>query len=400
MRGVNSFLIRKIRRQRYNSITLISITAIVTFIVIGGSLFLLELSNGLIGMEKRLGADMMIVPGDCKNTAESILLEGSREYFYFDSATQEAISKADGIEEVTSQFYLASLAADCCTTQVGIVGFNPDTDFIIWPWVQEKDRMKIKKGMVIVGSNIKLEKDGTIRIFDRTYSVGSKLAETGTSLDTSVYLTMDTIPQLINDAEGKGLNFMDTQKNQNAISSVFVKLKKGSSQRDVARAISNSMDVDVDIVYPKDILHSFAENTQHIISNVHILLGVLLLVAESVIVLVCHISSGKRKKEYALLRVLGVSQKQLIYMQMKEVLLLASMGFLLGTFGATITVFPFGRYFAQRLKFAYIQPSALKIILLVITAGFVSILAAVTASVVTVIKVSKLDAYSAMREEE
>ena len=74
----DEFLNLSIKRRKGKNIGLIVLLAILTFVLIGGSLFILLLRNGLNGLEKRLGADIMIVPADCEKTAESILLEGSR----------------------------------------------------------------------------------------------------------------------------------------------------------------------------------------------------------------------------------------------------------------------------------------------------------------------------------
>lgn len=400
MSGKNSFFITKIKRQRYNSIYIVVFSAIAAFAVIGGFLFLIELRNGLGGMEKRLGADLMVVPADCESTAEDILMEGSREYFYFDDSVKDEISKIDGIEKVTSQFYLASLAADCCTSPVAIVGFDPDTDFIVWPWVSERDRKKIKDGMVVVGNDIKLEADGSIRLFGQEYSVGARLAETDTSLDTSVYLTMDSLPKLIQNAEEQGMFFLDRQKNANAISSIFVKIGNGVSQQEIAKDISKVSGEKVDIVFTKDILYSFAENTKQIIYSICTLVCVILFVVECLFVIICHVSSEKKTKEYALLHIMGISRKQLLVLQTKETLLLTFFGFVGGILGAMIIIAPFGRYFAKQLNCGYIQPTVAETILIIGISGIISIFMAVSGSVLPVVKVVKKDAYTALREEE
>ena len=87
----------------------------------------------------------------------------------------------------------------------------------------------------MVGSEIILEKDHTVRIFGKTYEVVSTLAETGTSLDTSVYFSMDTVPELIKNAEKKGLSFLNSQKEENVLSSIFINVEKGVDEKEVVR---------------------------------------------------------------------------------------------------------------------------------------------------------------------
>ena len=393
-----TFLLK--RMQRKNNIGSVVLLAILTFVMIGGSLFILVLQNGLKGMEKRLGADAMIVPADCRKTAESVLLEGSREYFYFDQSVADNIRSIHGIKELTEQFYLASLAADCCSSQVGIVGFDPETDFIIQPWIDKKDKNQIGTGKAIVGSEIQVSKDKTITLFGRKYPVISTLAGTGTGMDTSVYFTMDTVPQLIEDAGKKGIQFLDSQKNKNTISSIFITLQSGVTERELARRMNEVVHTDVDILYPDSILNTFAQSTNHIVSVTYIILLGVWLVAEFILLIVCYISSNRSKKEYALLRVSGLSKKQLIVMVVKEGLLISLIGFVLGGAVSGITVFPFGRYLAKVFGIAYLTPTAMETITIFVIGFILAVLSDVIASVIPIIKICKIEAYSALREEE
>ena len=396
----DSFLIRSAKRKKHKNISLISLITILSFVMIGGSLFILVLHNGLKGMQKRLGADIMVIPSECEKTAESLLMEGSREYFYFDRSVADNIKDIGGIDKITEQFYLASLSADCCTSKVGIVGYDPDTDFIIQPWIEEKAKGKMGKDKAVVGSQIKIEKDNTIRIFGRSYSVVYRLAETGTSLDTSAYFTMDAVPQLIEDAQSKGIEFLESQKNGNTISSVFIKLKPGAKDSDVAREITHAQTTDVDILYPEAILKSFSDNTNHLASAAYVVLFVVWIVVELILLIAFYISANGQKKEYALLRVLGLSRKQLIVLVVKESLLITAAGFIVGGFLSAITVFPFGRYLAHNLKFAYIAPTVPETILIFVIGLAASVASGIIASAIPIAKICKLDEYSALREEE
>lgn len=388
------------RMQRKKNVGPVVLLAILTFLMIGGSLFILVLRNGLKGMEKRLGADVMVVPAGCEKTAESVLLEGSREYFYFEQLVADNIRSVNGIEKLTEQFYLSSLVADCCSSQVGIVGFDPKTDFIIQPWIDEKDKGQIGTGKAIVGSDIEVGEDRVITLFGREYPVISILASTGTSMDTSVYFTMDTVPQLIEDAENKGIQFLDSQKNENTISSIFITLQSGVTEREIARRINEIVDADVDILYPDSILSTFAQSTNHMVSVTYITLLVVWLVVEFILLIVCYISSNGRKKEYALFRVLGLSKKQLIVMVVNEGMLISLIGFVLGGALSGITVFPFGRYLANVLGIAYLTPTVLETITILAIGLVLTVLSDIIASIIPIVKICKIEAYSALREEE
>ena len=124
------------------------------------------------------------------------------------------------------------------------------------------------------------------------------------------------------------------------------------------------------------------------------------LVVELILLIICYLSSNGRKKEYALLRVLGLSKKQLTVMVVKETLLISLIGFVLGGALSGITVFPFGRYLANVLGIAYLTPTILETIIILAIGLVLSILSDIAASVIPIIKICKIEAYSALREEE
>lgn len=95
------------------------------------------LKNGINTIQKRLGADLMIVPKGAEQKMQSVLISGEPNYFYMEKEIAEKISQIEGVEKVTSRFYLTSVSEDCCDFPVQIVGFEPETDFVISPWIEE-----------------------------------------------------------------------------------------------------------------------------------------------------------------------------------------------------------------------------------------------------------------------
>ncbi len=66
-----------------------------------------------------------------------MLTGNSSSTFYFTNDIGSQIAEADGVGESTVQTYISSLAAACCDEKVQIIGFNPDTDFVITPgWLR------------------------------------------------------------------------------------------------------------------------------------------------------------------------------------------------------------------------------------------------------------------------
>ena len=64
------------------------------------------LKNGINTIQKRLGADLMIVPKGAEQKMQSVLISGEPNYFYMEKEIAEKISQIEGVEKVTSRFYL------------------------------------------------------------------------------------------------------------------------------------------------------------------------------------------------------------------------------------------------------------------------------------------------------
>ena len=104
-----------------------------TFVIFAGSMTVVSLQNGLKTLENRLGADIIVVPNTAKRKVDpkTMILDGTPGYFYMEREKMTLISHIEGVEKVSPQIFLASLSASCCSVPVQIIGFEPETDFII-----------------------------------------------------------------------------------------------------------------------------------------------------------------------------------------------------------------------------------------------------------------------------
>ena len=95
------------------------------------------------------------------------------------------------------QTYISSLAAACCDEKVQIIGFNPDTDFVITPWVASQFDGTLRRGQIIAGASINVSDNNTVKLYGHEFPVAAQLADTGTSLDNSIFVNMDTVPDVV-----------------------------------------------------------------------------------------------------------------------------------------------------------------------------------------------------------
>ena len=147
---------------------------------------------------------------------------------FMDKDVIEKVRSCEAVEVASPQFYLASLNAECCGDSVPIIGFEPETDFTVQPWISEQYSKGLNHGEVIIGDDINVEEDGTILFFGKNYKVASRLERTGSGgVDVSCFVTMDTIADLYADAKEKGAYFKEGVTYENSVSSIMVRVKEG-----------------------------------------------------------------------------------------------------------------------------------------------------------------------------
>ena len=138
--------IENLKRKPFRTGALLAVVTILALTFFGGTMLTMNLNTGMTSMEKRLGADLMVVPQNTAQKAEALLTNGNPSTFYFTKDIADEVMQADGIAQATEQTYISSLAAACCAEKLQIIGYDPDTDFVIEPWVASQFEGPLEDG--------------------------------------------------------------------------------------------------------------------------------------------------------------------------------------------------------------------------------------------------------------
>ena len=394
---------RNIKSGGFRNISIIVLIAFTAFFVFGGSLIIYGMSNGLEQVRRRLGADLIIVPEGKGNEISQILLEGEAGFFYLDDSVYEKISVIEGISCATCQYYFASASAACCDAAkpIEIVGFDPETDFIIEPWIEKKFGTGLEEGSLIIGSDIEIKENNTIKLYDEYYTVAAVMDKTGTSMDASVYTSKDTILDIRRSAVRKGFNFFSGEEDEilGRVSSVLIKVADGFDIDLISRSINDKVE-DVEVVEINSTLSSVSE-TLDAIKRFYIIFAVLFLsMASTTLFIVYCLSTGERKKEYSLMRLIGMTKRQVLTVNVSESFLQGIIGTVLGITVAGLLMYPFGAYFNYRIKQPFSYPNSGRIVLLILLTTAITVLIGMIAGLAAGYKVCSKDTYQVMREGE
>ena len=360
---------------------------------------LLSLRSGLQSLEARLGADIIVVPYEARTkvSADTILNQGNRTYFYMPKSLVNEVSKIEGVEKVSPQIYFCSMNAGCCSVSLQLIGFDPQTDFTIQPWVRESFKGKLEDGDILIGSKVSLSSGKRLKFFDELWNVQAQLEETGTGLDNAVFANLETIRMMMESAEKLNWSFTDKKYSEKMISTVMVKVKDGYDVDSVSSLIGRKVRKIVPVKAKSmttgiaDSLANFSKITAALCLVVCILCLVILFVVTSLI-------TGERKKEFAVLRVMGSSQKKLSHLVMAESALINLAGGITGIVLVAIIIIPFHSIIKNALGLPFLLPSAFVILLFAIISLILSLLCGAISASYSAFKISKIDTGLILRE--
>jgi putative ABC transport system permease protein len=133
----------------------------------------------------------------------------------------------EGVARASLQFFLTSLSESCCDAMVQLIAYDPETGFVVRPWIAENQGGSVEDGQIVTGSRIALCADNTIRLLGHNYPVAAQLSRSASGLDTSIFMTMNTMRLLIGRARVEGYDFLAVQEKEmerGAVSAVLAKI--------------------------------------------------------------------------------------------------------------------------------------------------------------------------------
>ena len=402
MRSINSLPIKNLVRKPARSLALIFISAFLALSAFGGTVMVMSLSNGINSLSARLGADIIVTPyaATSQVSYDSVIIQGKPGQFYMDSKYYEEIkTEIEGIDKITAQFYLASAKASCCSSRLQIIGFDPATDFSIQPWVEKSYSDKLGLYDAVVGSDVTPNTDMTVEIYGKTLHVQAMLDKTGTELDSALYVDIDTMKELIRAHNEKNPNQEKTIDPDNVVSSVLIKVADGYDIDEVAGDINLHVR-QVKAIRTQNMISGVSESLSGVSATISLLMVVVWILSVVILAIVFTMNINERKKEFAVLRVLGASRVKLAGLVFREAALYGFLGSLLGA-GLTVLI---TALFTPAIENMIGLPFLLPPVPVMLIAGALTVVLTIAAGAVTAassaVKISKIDTGLILRGDD
>jgi len=414
--------LKNIKSKPLRAFFLMLLVMLLSLTLFTGAYAVASLQKGLSSYQDRLGADIVVIPNSAKGhgSVDDILLQGITGNYYMSGREVEKIRNTEGIETMTAQFFLTSAKAGCCSSRVQIIGFDPETDFLIQPWIEESYSSQISDGDIIAGSSINVTADHTVTFYGQDYRIAAQLAETGTGLDSAVYVNMNTMRQMAQKTKRNEIieklrtlagsyekwiqtTLCNSPKMadvgfQNNIGNEMIKVADGYSISDVADDINIHI-TKVEASSAMSMVTGITEGLGGVSRLIGILAAAVWVLALIILVVVLIMISNERKKEFAVFRIMGASRKMLFRIMEAESLLISIAGAVLGLVVSVILMVSLSGSLQNMLQLPFLAPGIVPAVIMTAGAFLVAVCAGLLTSVVSAGRITGSETGLLLRED-
>jgi putative ABC transport system permease protein len=323
--------IRNVTRRPARALILVFAVALLVAVLVFALSFVRRVEASIRVASERLGADLLVVPTGSRGAAEDVLLDNAVKTFYMDRSVAEKVRALRGVARVTTQTYLATVTGGCCDVPESlVVAFDPDTDFVVGPWLGRRTQ-KLGRGEAVVGAesafNIGLgltRVDG--KLFGTTFRIVGTLERTGTGLDTAIFVSEESAAAMLRNGTAK--------VPPGAVSVVFARLEEGADPAQVAGMVEDTI-IEADAVARRDVGRSVL---RALVDVKRIFLVTFVLASLLAMSLTWAVFSGianERRREVGLMLALGATPRQVVKLFLLEVVLVGAVGSAVGAVSGT-----------------------------------------------------------------
>jgi putative ABC transport system permease protein len=347
---------------------------------------------------ERLGADVIIVPEGAQTKVESALLMGNPAEVWMPADTLDEVNAVAGVAQATPQLYLSTLTnASCCSvSDMFLIAYDPQTDFTIGPWLEEKIGDTLKLGEAVGGTYVFTpEGEQNIKIYGYFVTLKTNMEPTGTGLDQSMFLTFETAKDIARISQTMAEKPLVIPEDR--ISAILVKVTDGQNPNSVALEIMHQVPGITPVESP-NMFQTYRQQMRSLLASILVVIAITLTLSVLLIGLVFTMAANERRRELGVLRAMGATRFFVFRSLLTEAGLLALVGGLAGITIALLAVYLFHNVIFYRLGIPFVLPSpgALALELL---GGLALALGSVTlAALLPAYRISHQDPASAMRE--
>ncbi|KJR42033.1 ABC transporter substrate-binding protein [Candidatus Magnetoovum chiemensis] len=397
---ITSIAKKNIKRKAFRSAAIALSVMIVSATLFAITTVMDSVETSLKRSTERLGADIIAVPAGSEQKAQASLLSGEPSTFYMDKTIEDKIKTITGVKTTAVQLYLKTSQYRCCDVgDMLLIGFEPEHDFTIMPWLTEKLNKKLSDFEAVMGRSLTAFQIGSkITTYGQDFTVTGMLERTGMKfIDNSVFLPMTGIRKIVEmskEGDREKVNILENQ-----ISTVLIQVKPDTNAQRVAIHIEYEIP-GIKAIVAEDIISAVRKQLFLLLRGILSVSIILWIMSLFLIAVVFSMIVNERQREIGLLRAMGAKKTDIFKLIMNEASMLSIIGGILGIiFGGAFLYF-FSNFIKNSLNVPYLWPEIFDFILLICLCLFLSFLTGAIAALYPAVKSMNMEPYAAIRKGE
>lgn len=342
----------------------------------------------------RLGADLMVVPQGSVEATHSVLVMGEPAAFYMDGAIADRVSALDGVTAVAPQIYVETLASSaCCTGRLMLVGYDPERDFTVKPWLRYALNRTLEPDEILVGSHVIGLTGDPMIFYGTTLRIAGRLDPTGMGMDETVFLPAPAVWEMARNSVAlaeKPLQIPDRH-----VSALLVDLNDPVLAPEVAREIETAIP-GVSVVTAGEIARGVSDDLSGLMGYLLPLVIGVLLVALLLFVILFAAIAHERAREIGLLRAIGATANQAIIALVMEAAFLGALGGLAGVLAGRLVYALFKEAIMVSYTLPFLYPNAVQQLALGMAVAALAALGGALAAAYPAWRLARLDPHYAI----
>jgi putative ABC transport system permease protein len=327
---LTALAVQNLGRRKGRTSLLIAAVAISSAVAFAGIVVMRSISASMEVGLSRIGADLMVVPQRTLTNISTALLTVEPTDQTIPADTIERAGLA-GIASASAQriFRTDKSGFGGQGELVDLIGFEPNDDFTVQPWLAERLGRAMQPADVIVGAARNLPLGSELIIFGTPFRVYGKLGHTGSGThERGVFMQSSSLLALAPAIEQR-VGHVPPMLDPGKVSGFLIQIAPGAKDLQLRFALLSKAP-DVKVIAGASLLTGIRQGLSSLLGGAAGLVALLSLSTAVMVAVLFSAIVAERRRELGLLKALGARRLQIVGMTVAEAAIATAGGGALG----------------------------------------------------------------------
>jgi len=342
--------LQNLGRRKTRTALLLAAVAISSAIVFTGAVLMRSIGTSTAVGFSRLGADLMVVQEGTLANITAALLTVEPTDLALDAGLLDRANLA-GIARIAPQriFRTDQSGFSGHDDSVDLIGFDPDRDFTVQPWISDRLGRPMQPGDVILGAARDLPLGSEVVLFGEPFRVWAKLARTGVGThERGIFMPSSGLLALapaIRASTGAVPPMLDPGK----VSGFLVELAPGATDLQMRFALLSRLP-GIKVVVGDAMLTGIRQGLTTLFGGTLALIAIMFASTAIMVSVLFSAIVAERRRELGLLKAIGARRGQIVGMMLIEAMVATAAGSAVGVAMGVLLLRAFERSLVYSLR--------------------------------------------------